>query len=1038
MSDIHEDIKAQLDLATEIMAITGLHIPAGQKHLEKCPFCEHKKCFSMMAKDGKAYKCHSQSCGVSGDIFTFYEEYLNITSSEALKKAADLAGIELKSPDPKKKSQETLHQRIFRESMEYYHSKALDGPGREYFIERRKHDEKLVKSMKLGFSDGHLKDHMLKEGYSVEDLVSAGLVREDSKDGKTYHRDFFAEGMAMFPHFDKKGFVIHFTQKDTDKKRGLGYQLTKAARSKSWMFYNQKALNSESVILVEGENDALTIMKAGYHNVMAMIGQVSDVQLKALQDNFKHKDVFLWFDKDDAGAGLDKTLKGKHFDLAEWKGKSYIEKVCRALKGAAYNVYIIEHPGDTKDADEYINAYEGDIKAECRRLIEHSIDYVKWQLKRIGELGEMTAIIEALKARKMFSTIATMPRLERKPYIELLKTLGLDDDDIKEQMEVNKELREAIGVIAANAGTILKADPYKLTRVIYEHFEANGKFFKDKEHNVYLLYNNIIYEISSNRPFNALMDKSGGLLCNRAPGAQVWEALANKGYNNGTTINISSWLQTDLIRDAIYINLNASDNTILRIDKDAIREVPNGLNEDDVLLKASSKIQKMEFNGAQDVREGLKMLKNLVLDNMTCEREQGYFIICWFISAFLLDFMPYMALMKFSGASSSGKTTTAKFLSILTYGQEVLGHVSSAAAYSSASQNPLVILDNLEEADRNKSLKMFLLLCATGGSKEKRAGGTDSETIQEKPRSLVLITAIEPLEEPELINRTIDINFSKRHKKDGFIESEALRGLVKHRDSIISAILKLIQRDILPNFSDDLKANLAILKKEYKGHSKDRADEYIALMMIILERIIPHMPFAGEGDHVAPKDSAAEIWREWITYQNRQAEEDEATSNSILRMLDGLAAEFTYQMRSMECKEESEEHPLKDMKGPDGDAVTVARYTHPIYLLTAEKTAPRTVDTGSDGQPCEQYTQSYLVITAKSIDIVNALSKWCSEKSLKNPHSKAGGFTKRLSNDRATLAKGGWEIVVDPRLGGPYSKIIKGTRFITLVKELVR
>ena len=1040
MSEIHEEIKERLVLADVIIDMTGFYIPAGKYHLSECPFCGKAKCFSMQAGLGankdKAYKCHSESCGASGDVFVFIENYLNIDQGAALRKAADLAGIDMKEPSTRMVVQQTIRQRIFHEAMEYYHDKAMEptlpgmpSPGREYFITLRKHDEKLVKSMKLGYADGKLYEH-LKKSYSIEDLVSSGLVQEFNQgegDSEVKHyRDFFAENIVIFPHFDKQGFVIHFTQKDLDKERGLPYQMKKEHRDNSWVFYNQKVLSSPSVILVEGENDALTIMKAGYHNVMACIGSISEHQMKALQDNLKHKDLFLWFDKDDAGSGL--------------TGKSYVEKVCRALKGAAYSVYVIEHPGDTKDADEYLNGFDGDIRAEAKRLQSESINYIRWQLIQISKKKEISEIIDTLRDRKIFSTINTLPRMDRMPYIELMRQMGFSDEAIQEEMEVNKELRAEIKIMAKAAGTILKVDPMDLIPLVYQHFEANGKFFKDNEHNVYLLYGNIIYEISNNRLFNALLYKSGGLLFNRAPGAQLWEGLQNEGFNNGTIIDLASWMKTDLKRDAIYINLNAADNTILRIDKESIKEVPNGLNEDDVLLKASSKIKKMEFHPGQDIRTGLQELKRLVMDNMTCEREQRYFIICWFISAFLLDFMPYMALMKFSGASDSGKTTTAKFLSMLTYGQEVLGTISAAAAYSAASQNPMVILDNLEEKNRNKSMKDFLLLCATGGSKEKRAGGTDSDTVQEKPRSLVLITAIEPLEEPELINRTVDINFGKQHKHDRFIETEALRGLVKHRDSIMSAILMLIQRDILPNMDEGLKANLGILKKEYKGHSKSRVDEYIALLMFILEKIIPHMPFKGEDDMVAAKVSAAEIWRSWINYQNVQAEEDETMGNSILRMLDGLAAEYVQVMRELEYNKNSEQLGLKEMIDEEDEwgQMKVATHTHTRYLLTAEKTRPQAIKKDKDGNDCEPYTRSYLSITAKSSDLVNALSRWCGDNSLRNPHAQASAFTKRLLNDEATLKRAGWTIEIKDRKKGPYSKIINGTRFLTLRKELVR
>ena len=55
------------------------------------------------------------------------------------------------------------------------------------------------------------------------------------------------------------------------------------------------------------------------------------------------------------------------------------------------------------------------------------------------------------------------------------------------------------------------------------------------------------------------------------------------------------------------------------------------------------------------IREGMTALKEHIFDNLPCELEQRYLVLCWFITAFLLDYAPYMALMKFSGPTSSGK-----------------------------------------------------------------------------------------------------------------------------------------------------------------------------------------------------------------------------------------------------------------------------------------------------------------------------------------------------------------------------------------------
>ena len=1024
MSEEIDQIKGSLNIKDVIMSTTGLVMHRNGKHLEKCPFCDHKGCFSIMNDERQAYKCHSASCNASGDVIIFLEEYHRVDRGEAIRKAADLGGVKLKSRSTAQAVQESIKDRIFRAATDYYHKNALEGAGIKYFVERRQHDERLVKSLKLGYSDGRLLEHLKGLNYTPKDIVDCGLATklkgQNGKSGEEHYIDYFPRDCAIFPHFDHAGRIIHITQKDADPKRSktdkvVKHQLRNEHRDRDWKFYNQKALRGDSFIVVEGENDLLAIMSAGFSNGMAIIGSLAEYQIKDLQDNSKHKDVFLWFDKDDAGKG-------------------YIERVCKAMREASYSVKIIEHPGEAKDSDEYLKAFKGDPRKEILYLMDKALDYTHWQLRQMAALKDVSELIVALKERKMFSTISAMPRLDRLPYIDVLKSLGLDEDTIKEQLEVNRELRDAIGVITSDAGGMHKADPYKLTRVIYEHFEANGKFFRDREHNVYLLYQNRIYEIGNNRPFNALMDKSGGLLVNRAPGPQVWEALANKGYNDGKQISMASWISTKERTSAIYINFNAEDSTILKISPEGIKEVPNGLNEDDVLLKSSAKIEPLSFMPGASIRESLEAVKTLILDSMTCDIEQRYLIICWAISAFLLDFMPYQAIMKFSGGSASGKSTAAKLLSKLIYNKEELVNVSSAAAYSLSSQNPMVILDNLEESDRGKALKMFLLLCATGGAKEKRAGGTDSETIQEKPKSLVLITAIEPLEEPELINRTVDIEFSKKWKRQDFVESSVLRAISKQRDSILSDILKLIQADILPNLEEGIQANLTILKEQYNGHSKDRSDEYLALLMLILKKILPHMPLHGKNDDTEIGTMAAQVWGEWIGYQNRQAREDETLSNNILFILDGIAAEYTQAMADSKY-EANPKQPWGDSLGQDE---LVAQLTLKDFLLSAEKTQTIQITAGEFEKGSDPYYQSWLQFTCTSNELVSAMGAWCKDKGRSNPYKSAAQFMKRLMNDLDTLKRGGWTLIIKDPDKRPYSKIVSGKRYLTLRKELVR
>jgi DNA primase len=463
---------------------------------------------------------------------------------------------------------------------------------------------------------------------------------------------------------------------------------------------------------------------------------------------------------------------------------------------------------------------------------------------------------------------------------------------------------------------------------------------------------------------------------------------------------------------------------ILKISLDGVAETPNGLNKEGVLLKSSKKILPMNFLPDADIHEGMAALKELIFDNLTCEKEQRYLILCWMMSAFLLDFAPYMGLMKFSGPTSSGKTTAARLISLLIYGNEHLGDPSTAAAYAVSAQNPLLIIDNLEHDDFTKSILKFLLLSATKGGKEKRTQGTDSDTIQEQPKALVLITAIEPFVKAELINRTYDIDFSSQNKSENFVEDEAIRAIIKKRDLIMSGILKFLQKDILSNLQKR-KDFITILKKEHKGHSKNRTDEFLATLMLMLDRLLKYIPYYDPDEFLYGTETGEkEIRTAWITYQDAKARDTETSSNTIIKLLDGLVREYILKMKGLQLQPEP-------YKGYEDD---VYRWTHPDYGIEIIKTRAETI---KEEQTGEEYSRAFFEFMATSGEIVAALDRLCKNNGIKNPYDRASVFVSRLRNDRELLRRSGWELL--SREGfEPYYTKRQGERYFKFRKVIIR
>jgi DNA primase len=314
MSDF-DRVKEVQPIKETVLTLTGLRMKG--PHLERCPFCGHHDCFSFK-DDG--FRCFS--CDAKGDIFNFLERYEGITPKEALERAASLAGIPLTRPEgppsPARGEGKNAKDKIFAAATDYYHSRWLEGSS--YFIEARKHGERTVGALRAGWSDGKLLDHLRGLGFTDEDILASGLVVVREKpDGKRLD-DFFFKGLAVYPHYSQ-GRIVHFTCKDPAKKYEL--QLPKKHRAESWVCYNQDALYKRGeLIIVEGENDLMSLFDAGFHNVIALCGNPSDERVKRIVSHCSSRHVYLCFDNDEGG-------------------RKYIRKFARALIAEGATVRII-------------------------------------------------------------------------------------------------------------------------------------------------------------------------------------------------------------------------------------------------------------------------------------------------------------------------------------------------------------------------------------------------------------------------------------------------------------------------------------------------------------------------------------------------------------------------------------------------------------------------------------------------------------------------------------------------------------------------
>jgi len=517
-----------------------------------------------------------------------------------------------------------------------------------------------------------------------------------------------------------------------------------------------------------------------------------------------------------------------------------------------------------------------------------------------------------------------------------------------------------------------------LGEVIYSWFENHGGvFLVDGRGRCLLMFRERLYQIGGNPYFDALMMSETGLLSLQYQGRMVWSVLKSLCLLRGRREPNLSWAyESD---GSLYINLHDPAHHIVRLGDRDVTVMLNGSNDRGIMLRSADKMEPIEYDPEVNPKESIELLRRLVLEPLACEPENRLFVTCWILTAFFLDFTAERPLLKLSGHTGCGKTTAARVMSCLLYGADYVEWATVAYYYADAAQNPFLTCDNLETDAMNRDIVGFLLQVATGIVKGKRRAGTDSETVREVAKALVAITAIEPLTQPELINRTYDIEFRSIFKRPGFMQLEHMRNLTEQRSRILSGLFKLFAWEVLPNLGSRRGDILKVLQERHARHPKQRVDSFLTVMILILSALLKLLE--------PGRDRTWEIVDWWVRYQGRLAEETERDTNVGLYLLEALG---------------------KEMLAKDGEF-------RKEYYINFKKTVSDT------GEPRE------LTFVATSRDLLMALQILSRNKGFKLPFSNAQQLGVRLANEADVLGPAGW--------CWEREKIVHGTRYHRFTKR---
>ena len=312
--DTIERVRESADIVEVVSAYTDLR-RQGERFVGLCPFHDERSpSFSVKPREG-FYYCFG--CEAGGDTIRFVQEKEGLAFPDAVEALAERYGVEIEREDEDPKAEEARRRRgrlgeaLTRVSA-FYESYLWEAPkaakAKTYLTAERGLGEEVLRNFGVGYAPSAW-DSVLtrgqRAGYSVEELLAAGLIqRSSNKPGSHYDR---FRARITFPVRDHRGRVVGFGARGMGpdaKPKYLNSPENEMYRKSRTLYGIDRArgpiARGGRAVVVEGYTDVLALHQAGVEETVAVMGTaITPDQLKMLGGYAE--EVVLALDADRAG-----------------------------------------------------------------------------------------------------------------------------------------------------------------------------------------------------------------------------------------------------------------------------------------------------------------------------------------------------------------------------------------------------------------------------------------------------------------------------------------------------------------------------------------------------------------------------------------------------------------------------------------------------------------------------------------------------------------------------------------------------------------
>jgi len=363
-----------------------------------------KKTASFFVNDHTAAWLDTSS-GKNGNIFDFVMETEGVSFPEAVERLAAMAGVALpkfsKEEVEREEKRKSLHDvmELAAKFFEATLASRLGAKARGYLADRRLDGATQLK-FRMGYAPNDryaLKEHLGKQGVSVDDMIATGLLINGEDIPVPYDR---FRDRVMFPIADFRGRIIAFGGRALDKDAPAKYLNSPETTlfHKGNNLYNgaaarQATHDGAQLIVVEGYVDVIAMVTAGYPAAVAPLGTaLTEQQLGLLWK--MDKEPILCFDGDKAGQraayravdmALPRLVPGKSVrfallpegqdpdDLYRSGGREAIAEVLGSARGLADMLWTRETEAGAFDTPERRAALEARLKEIIKGIGDETV-----------------------------------------------------------------------------------------------------------------------------------------------------------------------------------------------------------------------------------------------------------------------------------------------------------------------------------------------------------------------------------------------------------------------------------------------------------------------------------------------------------------------------------------------------------------------------------------------------------------------------------------------------------------------------------------